>query len=216
MSIKTFNYKFRVKNRRLILFILLIGSISFSNAQRNSLIPKPYLWLKADSVNHEQNYWVDQSGHNHHVYFNSSVDSGKINYQPSLRIETSNPYSIPYHPKKKDVICMFAVYKADTSQNGYSIWSVRLDSSNFIEMNSHYIRGLYGTNSYEGSVITRSKLFLQLATFTNRQFSSFTQYAEAFLVLQRVNGKYSFLTSLSLRSKQGIPSCINYGISKYH
>ncbi len=150
MSIKTFNYKFRVKNRRLILFILLIGSISFSNAQRNSLIPKPYLWLKADSVNHEQNYWVDQSGHNHHVYFNSSVDSGKINYQPSLRIETSNPYSIPYHPKKKDVICMFAVYKADTSQNGYSIWSVRLDSSNFIEMNSHYIRGLYGTNSYEG------------------------------------------------------------------
>ncbi len=43
---------------------------------------------------------------------------------------------------------MFAVYKADTSQSGYSIWSVRLDSCNFIEMNSLFVRDLYGKNSY--------------------------------------------------------------------
>ncbi|HOU99300.1 MAG TPA: T9SS type A sorting domain-containing protein [Bacteroidales bacterium] len=134
-------------------FLIIFVIINYCNeiiAQRNSHIPPPYLWLKADSVNHEQNYWVDLSGHNHHVYFNSPIDSGKINYQPSLKLETTNPFTIPYRPKKKDVICMFAVYKADSAQQSYSIWSVRLDSSKYIEMNSHYVRGLYGTNSYEG------------------------------------------------------------------
>ncbi len=117
--------------------------------QRNSQIPTPYLWLKADSVNYEQNYWTDLSGHNHHVYFNSPVDSGKINYQPSLKFETTNPFTIPYRPKKKDVICMFVVYKADTTQKSYSIWSVQLDSSKYIEMNSHFVKTLYRTDTYE-------------------------------------------------------------------
>lgn len=221
MSIKTFNYKFRFRNRSIILFILLIGSISFSIAQRNSHIPPPYLWLKADSVNHEQNYWVDLSGHNHHIYFNSPIDSSKINYQPSLRFETANPYTIPYCPKKKDVICMFAVYKADTSQNGYSIWSVKLDSSNFIEMNSIFVRDLYGKNLYNSGSKSSPKLNFFKHNWSDQKVD--TLYNHLFICggdsIQSFNGSMAemlfYNRSLSFKdiTKVSTYLAIKYGIS---
>jgi hypothetical protein len=116
-----------------LVYFLPFITFNYSIAQ----IPTPYLWLRADSVNHQQNYWIDLSGQNHHVYFNHQIDTGTINYQPSLKVETTTPYVLPYRPKEKDVISMFVVYKMDTTQQNYSIWSVHLDSSKYIEMNVH-------------------------------------------------------------------------------
>jgi len=140
------NKKIMCLVKTLVYFLPFI-TFNYSIAQ----IPTPYLWLRADSVNHQQNYWIDLSGQNHHVYFNHQIDTGTINYQLSLKVETTTPYVLPYRPKEKDVISMFVVYKMDTTQQNYSIWSVRLDSSKYIEMNVHFVRTLYKIHTYEES-----------------------------------------------------------------
>lgn len=139
--------------------LILVFQISPSVfAQRNQVIPPPYFWIKADSINHTENYMIDISRNNNNIYFSSPIDTGKINFQPSLKISTSVPFTIPYYPKSKGAICVFVVYKEVSSEDGYSIWSIKLDSSNVIEVNSKFIRDLYGKSSYGFTADSSTKI----------------------------------------------------------
>ncbi|MBI5538659.1 MAG: T9SS type A sorting domain-containing protein [Bacteroidia bacterium] len=139
-----------IKNILACTLLFSVASTTIHAQQHKiSLIPTPYLWLKADSINSEQKIWPDLSSHSNNINLSSSpIDWSKINYQPSIKMETVAPFEISYRPKLKGAICMFAVYRIDTSQNGYSIWSVKFDSTNFIEMNSHFLRDLYNKSLY--------------------------------------------------------------------
>lgn len=132
-------------------FLILLLIFSTITGQINKSFPTPSIWLNAHVTNDSLNQWTDVSGNNNHAQAQGVFDytDGLMNFQPALVFSaTQGALSMPFFPASTSNVTVFAVYKCDAGQNGFGIWSLKLDSASSLEVSSTYMRDFTNINIY--------------------------------------------------------------------
>ncbi|MBN2728941.1 MAG: T9SS type A sorting domain-containing protein [Bacteroidales bacterium] len=155
----------------LIAFLLSLTA----GAQTPTSFPIPDVWLKANVTNDSLNQWTDVSGNNNHAQAQGLLDytEGLMNFQPALVFNSSQgALTMPFFPASTSNVTVFAVYKSNAGQNGYGIWSLKLDSASNLEVASTYMRDFSNINIYSDSSLDIPAVNLLKYRWINQEVDS--------------------------------------------